>query len=85
MQKVFLVDIIKLMIILNFIAIAAAIALIVLVLLQMQGSGLSTAFGGGTGEFYRSKRSVEKLLMWATVVATVIFAIASLLLLLPLK
>jgi len=72
------------MIILNIIAIAAAIALIVLVLLQMQGSGLSTAFGG-TGEFYRSKRSVEKLLMWATVVTTVIFAIASLLLLLPLR
>jgi protein translocase SecG subunit len=72
------------MIILNFIAIAAAVALIALVLLQMQGSGLSTAFGG-TGEFYRSKRSVEKLLMWATVVTTVIFAIASLLLLLPLR
>jgi len=72
------------MIILNIIAILAAVALIVLVLLQMQGSGLSTAFGG-TGEFYRSKRSVEKLLMWATVVTTVIFAIVSLLLLLPLK
>ncbi|MGA2911417.1 MAG: preprotein translocase subunit SecG [Candidatus Levyibacteriota bacterium] len=72
------------MIILNIIEIAAAIALIVLVLLQMQGSGLSSAFGG-TGEFYRSKRSVEKLLMWATVVTTVIFAIVSLLLLLPLK
>jgi protein translocase SecG subunit len=72
------------MIILNIIAILAAIALIILVLLQMQGSGLSSAFGG-TGEFYRSKRSVEKLLMWATVVTTVIFAIVSLLLLLPLK
>jgi len=53
-------------------------------LLQMQGSGLSSSFGG-TGEFYRSKRSVEKLLMWATVVTTVIFAVVSLLLLLPLK
>lgn len=72
------------MIILNLIAILAAIALVILVLLQMQGSGLSTAFGG-TGEFYRSKRSVEKLLMWATVVVTVIFAVVSLLLLLPLK
>ena len=71
------------MIILNIIAILAAATLVVLVLLQMQGSGLSTAFGG-TGEFYRSKRSVEKLLMWATVVTTVIFAVVSLLLLLPL-
>lgn len=72
------------MIILNIIEIIAAIILVVLVLLQMQGSGLSSAFGG-TGEFYRSKRSVEKLLMWATVVTTVVFAVVSLLLLLPLK
>jgi protein translocase SecG subunit len=72
------------MIILNILEIIVAIVLIVLVLLQMQGSGLSGAFGG-TGEFYRSKRSVEKLLMWATVVTTVIFAFISILLLIPLK
>lgn len=72
------------MIILNIIEIIASILLISLVLLQMQGSGLSSAFGG-TGEFYRSKRSVEKLLVWATVIVTVVFAITSLLLLLPLK
>ena len=72
------------MIILNFIEILSAIVLVVLVLLQMQGSGLSSSFGG-TGEFYRSKRSVEKLLMWATVVTTVVFGVVSLLLLLPLK
>jgi preprotein translocase subunit SecG len=72
------------MIILNILEIAAAIALIVLVLLQMQGSGLSGAFGG-TGEFYRSKRSIEKMLMWATVGVAVIFALISLLLLLPIK
>jgi preprotein translocase subunit SecG len=50
----------------------------------MQGSGLSGAFGG-TGEFYRSKRSIEKMLMWATVAVAVIFALVSLLLLLPIK
>lgn len=72
------------MIILNILEIVAALALIVLILLQMQGSGLSSSFGG-TGEFYRSKRSIEKLLMWATVVVTVIFAVISLLLLIPLK
>ena len=74
----------NLVIILNILEIIVAIVLIVLVLLQMQGSGLSGAFGG-TGEFYRSKRSIEKILMWATVAATVIFAIISLLLLFPLK
>jgi protein translocase SecG subunit len=72
------------MIILNIIEIAAAIALIVLILLQMQGSGLSGSFGG-TGEFYRSKRSIEKLLMWATVVVAVVFALISILLLFPIK
>ena len=72
------------MIILNIIEIIVSILLIGLVLLQMQGSGLSSAFGG-TGEVYRSKRSLEKLLMWATVVVAVIFAIISLLLLLPIK
>lgn len=72
------------MIILNILEIVAALALIVLILLQMQGSGLSSSFGGA-GEFYRSKRSIEKLLMWATVVVTVIFAVISLLLLIPLK
>jgi protein translocase SecG subunit len=72
------------MIILNILEIAAAIALVVLILLQMQGSGLSGSFGG-TGEFYRSKRSIEKLLMWSTVVVAVVFAVISLLLLLPIK
>jgi protein translocase SecG subunit len=72
------------MIILNVIEIIAAIILIVLILLQMKGSGLSSSFGG-TGEFYRSKRSIEKLLMWATVVTTVIFGIVSMLLLIPLR
>ena len=72
------------MIILNILEIAAAIALIVLILLQMQGSGLSGSFGG-TGEFYRSKRSIEKLLMWSTVVVAVAFALLSILLLFPIK
>ncbi|HYM65317.1 MAG TPA: preprotein translocase subunit SecG [Candidatus Sulfotelmatobacter sp.] len=72
------------MIVLNILEIIAAVILIILVLLQMQGSGLSSAFGGA-GEFYRSKRSIEKLLMYATVVDTVVFAIISILLLIPIK
>jgi protein translocase SecG subunit len=72
------------MIILNIIEIIAAIVLIGLILLQMQGSGLSGAFGG-SGEFYRSKRSIEKLLMWATVVTAVVFAVVSVALLIPLR
>ena len=71
-------------IVLEIIEIIVAIALVCLILLQMQGSGLSGAFGGA-GEFYRSKRSVEKLLIWATIVVTVVFALISILLLVPFK
>ena len=57
------------------------ILLILAIILQNQGSGLSTAFGG-SGEFYRSKRSVEKLLLWATGVLAFLFAVLALILLL---
>lgn len=60
--------------------IVIAVLLIVCVALQMQGSGLSTAFGG-SGEFYRSKRSVERVLYVVTIVLAVLFAFISLLLL----
>ena len=64
----------------NLLEIIVAVLLIVVILLQMQGSGLSGAFGG-SGEFYRSKRSMEKLLMWATVVLAVFFGLLSIILL----
>lgn len=57
------------------------IALIGAIVLQMQGSGLSTAFGG-SGEFYRSKRSVEKFLFIATIILAALFGIVSIVLLL---
>lgn len=69
------------MIVLLILEVLIGILLIGAILLQMQGSGLSTAFGGA-GEFYRSKRSVEKLLMWGTVGLSGIFAVVSVLLLL---
>ena len=64
----------------NILEIGVAVLLIVVILLQMQGSGISGVFGG-SGEFYRSKRSLEKLLMWATVVLAVLFALLSIVLL----
>ncbi|MCX6723521.1 MAG: preprotein translocase subunit SecG [Candidatus Staskawiczbacteria bacterium] len=64
----------------NLLEIIVAVLLIVVILLQMQGSGLSGAFGG-SGEFYRSKRSMEKLLMWSTVVLAVFFGLLSIALL----
>lgn len=66
----------------NILQIVVTLCLVLVILLQMQGSGLSTAFGGG-GEFYRSRRSMEKLLVYATVILTILFAILSIVLLFP--
>ncbi len=56
--------------------------LITCVLLQMQGTGLSAGFGSG-GEFYRSRRSIEKFLLYATGILAVLFAVVSIALLFP--
>ncbi|MCL5438930.1 MAG: preprotein translocase subunit SecG [Patescibacteria group bacterium] len=68
--------------ILTIFQIVIAVLLIGAILLQMQGSGLSTAFGG-SGEFYRSKRSVEKLLVWVTIILATLFAVLSIIQLVP--
>ncbi|OGH50181.1 MAG: preprotein translocase subunit SecG [Candidatus Levybacteria bacterium RIFCSPLOWO2_12_FULL_37_14] len=67
---------------LNVSAIIVAILLIVVIMLQMQGAGLSSSFGGG-GEFYRSKQSIDKLLIWITVILTILFGVLSIILLMP--
>lgn len=46
--------------------------MVVVILLQAKGSGLSTVFGG-EGGFYRSKRGVEKLFVYLTIILTVLF------------
>ena len=67
---------------LNIAAIIVAILLVVVIMLQMQGTGLSSSFGGG-GEFYRSKQSIDKLLITATIILTILFGILSIVLLIP--
>ena len=52
--------------------------LMIFVLLQAKGAGLGTAWGGG-GEFYRSRRGVEKVLFFATITLATLFLISSLL------
>lgn len=63
--------------------ILVAIALVAAILLQAPEGGLSPVFGGG-GEMYRSKRNVEKFLIIATIVLSVILAVVSFILLFPL-
>lgn len=57
--------------------IIVSLLLIVVVLLQSQGGGLSPVFGGG-GEMYRSKRNIEKFLVYATVVLAILLGALSL-------
>lgn len=54
-----------------------ALLVILLIVLQSRGAGLGTVWGGG-GEFYGTRRGVEKLIFRITVVVTVLFTLVSL-------
>jgi len=60
--------------------IIVAALLIGAILLQSQGGGISPVFGGG-GEMYRSKQTVEKVLIIATGVLATLLVIISIALL----
>ena len=47
------------------------------ILLQAQGSGLGSTWGGG-GESYHTKRGVERVMVYFTIVCIVLFAVLSL-------
>lgn len=51
--------------------------LILTILSQEKGVGLSATFGGG-GEFYKSKRGIDKILFITTIVLSLLFIGASL-------
>ncbi|MEK7558938.1 MAG: preprotein translocase subunit SecG [Patescibacteria group bacterium] len=66
------------MILINILQIIIPVLLVGAILLQVKGAGLSQSFGGG-GEFYRSRQSIEKYLIWITVGLAFFFALISLL------
>ena len=53
-----------------------AVLLIISILLQQKGSGLGIAFGGDSN-FYRSRRGMENVLHWATIVLGILFVIVA--------
>lgn len=55
----------------------AAILIVGAVLLQAQGNGFGAAWGGG-GETFHTRRGVEKVVFYFTIVAIVLFAALSL-------
>lgn len=58
-----------------------SIILIVFILLQAKGTGLGSAWGG-TGAFYKTKRGVEKVVFYLTIVFLIFFCLSSFLVLL---
>ena len=64
--------------ILTFVQVSSALIMILSILLQQRGTGLGSSFGG-TSNIYRTKRGIEQILLWVTVVTAVIFALTSLL------
>lgn len=59
--------------ILIIIQLILAVALIVVILLQNRGAGLSGVFGGSGGGVYRTKRGLEKILFYATIIFAILF------------
>lgn len=57
---------------LNIAQIAVCVLLISAILLQARGTGLGATFGG-EGNFYRTKRGLEKVLFRSTIVLGVVF------------
>lgn len=54
--------------------IVVSVIVIVLVLLQERSMGLSGVFGGSESTPYHTRRGLEKIVFWATVAFTLLFA-----------
>ncbi len=52
--------------------VVVSVLLVIFILLQEKGVGLGAAFGGG-GEFYRSKRGIDRFLFIGTFILTFLF------------
>lgn len=52
--------------------IVVAVLLIISILLQSSGSGLGGVFGGA-GAVYSTKRGIEKILFYSTIVLSILF------------
>ncbi len=60
------------------IQIVCSIFLISIILMQAKGVGLGRSWGGG-GEFYKSRRGVEKIIFQLTIISALIFLVSSVL------
>ncbi|MBI2446872.1 MAG: preprotein translocase subunit SecG [Parcubacteria group bacterium] len=58
----------------SIIQIIISALLIGAILLQARGSGLSSVFGGES-TFYHTRRGMEKIIFWATIILAILFII----------
>ncbi len=62
-----------------FAQIAVSVLLVIFILLQQRGTALGSALGGGGGEFYATRRGLQKKIFLATIVLGSLFIILGLL------
>ena len=62
-----------------FAQIAVSILLIISILFQQRGTALGSAFGGGGGEFYSTRRGLQKKIFLASIILGSLFIILGLL------
>lgn len=58
--------------------IAVSVILVGLILLQQRGGGISGVFGGSGGEFYGTRRGIEKGVFVLTIVFSALFVAGAL-------
>ncbi len=63
---------------LNIFELIIAVLIVGVIILQNRGASTGMAFGG-TGESYRSKRGLEQLLFYVTIILASFFALISIL------
>ena len=54
-----------------------SVLIVVFILIQGRGAGLGSAWGGG-GEMFQTRRGMEKIILWLTIIFIVIFLVVSL-------
>lgn len=65
--------------ILPIIQVIISVVLVVIILLQQSEGGLGSAFGGGDGGSYQTRRGFEKILFVTTIVLGTLFVLSTLL------
>lgn len=69
---------IRMLFFLNISQIVISLLLVATILLQQRGGGLSPVFGG-EGGVYRTRRGMEKIVFWATVILAILFLLTAIL------